>query len=329
MSATVISSSPLVQFHSETTTTPTTPNGQSSSLFHYPTARAKYEDIVRNPDLFWEVLNPFNQAIGIKVKVPTVAGKTLDLYQLFVEVTSRGGLEKIIKDRKWKEVILAFRFPNTITSASFVLRKFYISLLYDFEQVYFLGRQSRPISSLDNVNDALINGSGSFEESAYDQGISTVQGDYLVNGVIDGKFDGGYLVTVNLGSEMLKGVLYHVPSTHHVAENSQAITPHVLAKNRRHRKRVRLAAKDPFRPKSNRSGYNFFFAEHYGRLKPEYQGQEKMIGKAIGQLWNNLSEAEKQVYQEQGAKDKERYRSELREYKASIKSATQLAGTIL
>ncbi|KAK3024325.1 hypothetical protein RJ639_043007 [Escallonia herrerae] len=70
----------------------------------------------------------------LSMVVPTIGGKTLDLHRLFVEVTSRGGILKVLTDRKWKEVILVFRFPSTITSASFVLRKYYMSLLYDFEQ---------------------------------------------------------------------------------------------------------------------------------------------------------------------------------------------------
>ena len=32
-----------------------------------------------------------------------------------------------------------------------------------------------------------------------------------VMGTIDGKFDNGYLVTVRLGSDQFKGVLYHIP----------------------------------------------------------------------------------------------------------------------
>lgn len=110
-----------------------------------------------------------------------------------------------------------------------------------------------------------------------------------VTGAIDGKFDNGYLVTVNLGSEQLNGVLYHVPL--HMSQSSYSSDIH----HRRNRKRSRLALRDPSRPKSNRSGYNFFFAEHYTRLKPTYHGQEKAISKKIGVLWNNLTEAEKQV----------------------------------
>lgn len=36
--------------------------------------------------------------------------------------------------------------------------------------------------------------------------------DQPVTGVIDGKFDYGYLATVKLGSDILRGVLYHKPT---------------------------------------------------------------------------------------------------------------------
>lgn len=90
-----------------------------------------------------------------------------------------------------------------------------------------------------------------------------LQAGYAVNGTIDGKFDNGYLITVDTGSEQLKGVLYHVPQ-----------------------KKSR---------KSRKSGYNIFFAEQCARLKPIYGAQEKAMSKEIGLLWNDLTGAEKQV----------------------------------
>lgn len=45
---------------------------------------------------------------------------------------------QVTNERKWREVTEPFSFPPTATSASFVLRKFYINLLHHFEQVYFL-----------------------------------------------------------------------------------------------------------------------------------------------------------------------------------------------
>lgn len=47
----------------------------------------------------------------------------------------------MIKDRKWREVTNLFKFPDTITSASYMLRKYYVGLLYYFEQAHFFGKQ--------------------------------------------------------------------------------------------------------------------------------------------------------------------------------------------
>ncbi|XP_027332406.1 high mobility group B protein 10 isoform X2 [Abrus precatorius] len=293
-------------------------NEGSSSLTStnpYPPPTALYQDLARDEKLFWEKLQSFHNSFGTRFKVPTVGGKPLDLYHLFVEVTSRGGLEKVIVDRKWKEVITAFQFRDTITSASFMVRKCYLSLLYHFEQVYYFRKQGRPSLTPDSANRSLANSSATDKEGAAvnDPPVQTspVQAPgSVLPGTIDVKFDGGYVVTVNLGSEQLKGVLYHVPD---VSQTSHAEGTASL----QNRKRSRLASRDPSRPKSNRSGYNFFFAENYAKLKPSFQGQERAISKRIGFLWSNLSDAERQVYQEKGLRDKERYRTEMLEYKSN------------
>lgn len=125
-----------------------------------------------------------------------------------------------------------------------------------------------------------------------------------VSGVIDGKFEGGYLVTVKIGAENLKGVLYQVPQSeaqgvsqhHNVPTNymeSSSAQPVVRRRNRR--KKAEIRRRDPEHPKPNISGYNFFFAEQQPRLKPLYSGREKEISKVIGELWNNLQEPEKSV----------------------------------
>ncbi|KAJ8754935.1 hypothetical protein K2173_015447 [Erythroxylum novogranatense] len=283
-----------------------------SSFTSYPPPTAKYEQLVQSSDLFWEKLRAFHHSLGTKFMVPTVGGQSLDLHGLFVQVTSRGGLEKVIRDHRWKEVISTFNFPSTITSISFVLRKYYMSLLYHFEQVYHFHKEAPSVAMQDTRN--FFSESTTLDESASQlRGSPELQLGSSVTGTIDGKFDNGYLVTVNLGSNQLKGVLYHIPHSFHEYQK-----PHGLdVPPRRRRKRSRLLLSDPSRPKSNRSGYNFFFAEHYARLKPQYYGQERIISKKIGLLWNNLTEAEKQVYQEKGLKDKERYRTEMLEYKSS------------
>jgi hypothetical protein len=113
-------------------------------------------------------------------------------------------------------------------------------------------------------------------------------------GVIDGKFENGYLVSVPLGSEILKGVLYESP--HHIMINNN-ITSAALGvqRRRRRRKKSEIKRRDPAHPKPNRSGYNFFFAEQHARLKLLNQTMDKDISRMIGELWNNLKESEKTV----------------------------------
>ncbi|XP_029126221.1 high mobility group B protein 10 isoform X2 [Cajanus cajan] len=203
-------------FHSQlqyqsSTVRPTTP---------YPAPTAQYQDIVHDATLFWEKLQDFHGSFGTKFKVATIGGKSLDLHRLFVEVTTRGGIEKVIYDRNWKEVIQVFNFSDTITSASFMVRKSYLSMLYHFEQVYYFGRQGIPPP----IPNLMIRGqsghsycSTSIPEVAAvndspDQGSPVEANDVVVSGSIDEKFDGGYVVTMTLGSEQMKGVLFHVPN---------------------------------------------------------------------------------------------------------------------
>lgn len=124
-------------------------------------------------------------------------------------------------------------------------------------------------------------------------------------GVIDGKFESGYLVTVKIGSEMLKGVLYQapqnqscqVPQHHGVSsghnDNNTPTTSGVV--RRRRRKKSEMKKRDPAHPKPNRSGYNFFFAEQHARLKPLHPGKDRDISRMIGELWTKMQETEKEV----------------------------------
>ncbi|KAK4484724.1 hypothetical protein RD792_007316 [Penstemon davidsonii] len=269
----------------------------------YPKPEAEYQEIIQSPNIFLEKLQGFHVFYGTKFRVPTIGGNRLDLHQLFLEVTSRGGIEKIIRDRRWKEVTGAFNFPSSITSASFVLRKYYLSLLYHFEQVYYFRKKEPSILEADQSNwtpDGSTLPHSVNDGASSDQLIDRVSPNFedgiLVTGTIDGKFDDGYLVTVKLGSEELKGVLYHAAPAPAPAPApvSQTVSTSSDSANRTRRKH-QLAFRDPAHPKPNRSGYTFFFAEQYSILRPFYHGQEKAISKKIGQLWSRLTEAEKQV----------------------------------
>lgn len=125
-----------------------------------------------------------------------------------------------------------------------------------------------------------------------------------VIGVIDGKFESGYLVTVTIGSEKLKGVLYHSPqnSVPQVqlnyslfSDSNDNKTAASSLQRRWRRKKSEIKKRDPAHPKPNRSGYNFFFAEQHARLKQLHPGKDREISRMIGELWTKLKESEKTV----------------------------------
>ncbi|THU50535.1 hypothetical protein C4D60_Mb06t21250 [Musa balbisiana] len=297
----------------------------------YPKPLAKYEDVVADPELFKDTLMKLHAEMGTKFMVPIIGGKGLDLHRLFVEVTSRGGIEKVIAERRWREVTAAFSFPSTATNASFVLRKYYLSLLQHYEQIYLFGSQgwnlpnvpSNTSSTTSVSSQKLVEPVKSHPEAhaalhkrRRNSGSSPTYPPVV--GVIDGKFEHGYFVTVTVGSEKLKGVLYHI--------SDQAPWPLVCADEsnlrspRQRRCRKKLSLLDPNHPKPNRSGYNFFFAEQHARLKPLHPGRDREISRIIGVRWNGLTETEKAVYQERGLKDKERYKNEMAVYNERVKA---------
>lgn len=316
----------------------------------YPEPHAKYKDVVEDRKLFMETLGKLHAAMATKFMIPTIGGKELDLHRLFVEVTSRGGIEKVIGDRRWREITAAFNFPSTATNASFVLRKYYMSLLHHYEQIYFFGahgwnsppaassntpssasapseRSAEPVlqhsSSMPNARKRRANG------ELTSAGPSQAANRSVV-GVIDGKFENGYFVTVTVGAQKLRGVLFHPPEqTSNQTVDFLGIVDNSNAKVvRRRRRRKKLSKRDPTHPKPNRSGYNFFFAEQHARLKPLHPGRDREISKMIGDLWNKLTETEKAVYQERGVKDKERYKSEMAVYRERLKTGQIISNAV-
>lgn len=120
-----------------------------------------------------------------------------------------------------------------------------------------------------------------------------------VIGVIDGKFEDGYFVTVTIGTNKLKGVLFHASQQNNAVQVQPAIPATDNSSGtrviRRRRRRKKLITRDPLHPKPNRSGYNFFFAEQHAKLKLLHPGKDREISRMIGDLWNNLTETERAV----------------------------------
>ncbi|CAL9170193.1 unnamed protein product [Musa hybrid cultivar] len=310
----------------------------------YPAPQHSHEEVVRERLVFMDSLRRFHSSMATKFMIPVIGGKELDLHLLYVEVTRRGGLAKVIEEKKWREVIAAFKFPPTTTSASFVLRRYYLSLLHHYEQAYYFRTQGplippaassqtrTPPSKLDHsvvVSDSTMQTPKS-RKRCLPEPQNKGPYNFTVTGSIDGKFEYGYMVTVKIGSEILRGVLYHVQqpsaaassslaavvSAAHEASNERCTA--AMARTRRRRRRG-WRSRDPAHPKPNRSAYNFFFAEKHSKLKGLYPHREREFSKMIGESWNKLNEEERMVYQNYGLKDKERYKREMQEYKERLK----------
>lgn len=137
----------------------------------------------------------------------------------------------------------------------------------------------------------------------------TGSSSFLATGTIEGKFDCGYLVSVQLGSEVISGVLYHPDQADlstSIPQYNGAVIPYTRRRRSRHsghRRRSRRAG-DPSYPKPNRSGYNFYFAEKHYKLKSLYPNREREFTKMIGESWSNLSSEERMVQIHGGPKTK-------------------------
>ncbi|KAL5542609.1 hypothetical protein UlMin_010319 [Ulmus minor] len=330
----------------------------SSTIRPYPHPEATYTEVANNPILFAETLKKLHAFMGTKFMVPIIGGRELDLHRLFLEVTTRGGIDKILREKKWKQVTSVFNFPATATNATYVLRKYYNLLLYHYEQIYFFRARGWTSSSAgtDTSGRALstpgsappavsVELSPEVHAAMLQQALLSDPRSHAVStpapsssaqpavvGIIDGKIDSGYLVTVTIGSEKLKGVLYQTPKdaswqmrqaqyqqTMPLTFDFASAVPDAPQRRRR-RKKCEIRRRDPAHPKPNRSGYNFFFAEQHARLKPLYPRRDREISRMIGELWNNIKEPEKQVYQELAVKDKERYRSEMENYRENLRA---------
>ncbi len=110
-----------------------------------------------------------------------------------------------------------------------------------------------------------------------------------------------------MGTEKLRGVLYHLPQGHRGLQHanvpnyagtfgadSQMPSRKIATVQSSGRKRIKRK-KDPNAPRSNRSSYNFFFGEQHLKLKALHPERERELGRMIGDAWNRLTEEEKIV----------------------------------
>ncbi|KAH9309408.1 hypothetical protein KI387_037319, partial [Taxus chinensis] len=317
----------------------------------YPSPLAEHEALLANPTYFYSLFNNFHASLGTRLTVPNIGGTELDLHVLYRQVTACGGLEQVIKERRWKEIATALKLPKSIINPSFVLRKHYIDLLYHFEQVHYFGAQGQlspppgplpaPHPSGDSIDNKIqyyppVNQDQSRRKKKKKADSSEMYGvnpgasiGHIVTGAIDRKFDNGYLVTVVVGSEKLKGVIYHVPTENTVPQH--AIVPGLMSNvgceldaqglevQMTEKKKESVRKRDPNAPRRPRNGYNLFYVEQLARLKEIYGQTDRQIKTMVIDMWNRLSDDEKLPYVERGRQDTKRYKIEMKTYTEKMK----------
>lgn len=312
--------------------------GENGRFVAYPARMVEHKAVVEDAALFRAALEKLHAHMGTKLKVPIIGGKDLDLHQLFKEVTSRGGIDKVKAENRWREVTGSFTFPATATNASFMLKKYYMSLLYHFEQLYFFGAQGWYQQESDPRTLSCVEVGAETQTTQKRKRGSNAPSDPAsssdavdVDVVIDGKFEHGYIVSVIMGSKSTKAVLYNCteePALPTPAPTIPINNTDLKGRLRRRRRRKKLSTTDPRHPKPNRSGYNFFFQDQHRKLKPEYPGQDRLISKMIGERWNSLSTEAKAVYQERGVQDKERYQTQLAAYREEMRTGQPISNSV-
>lgn len=89
---------------------------------------------------FIEKLYSFMSSRGTPiVRVPIFDHRDLNLYRLYKEVTSRGGVETVIMNKMWRSVTNELSVDPDRTDAGFRLRTHYLKYLYPYERRFFLG----------------------------------------------------------------------------------------------------------------------------------------------------------------------------------------------
>ncbi|KAG5370222.1 Non-histone chromosomal protein 6 [Yarrowia sp. C11] len=87
---------------------------------------------------------------------------------------------------------------------------------------------------------------------------------------------------------------------------------------RRTRKTTGKKKKDPNAPKRALSAYMFFANDNRDAIRAENPGIAfGQVGKALGEKWKTLTDAEKIPYEEKATADKKRYQDEKEAYKAN------------
>lgn len=179
----------------ESTTSTTPPLGDGPS--HHWTFEEQFKqlyEISEDPKRkeFLDDLFQFMQKRGSPVnRIPIMAKQTLDLYELFKLVVSKGGLVEVINKKLWREITKGLNLPSSITSAAFTLRTQYMKYLYPYEceKLHLSSPQELQAAIDGNRREGRRSGYG-YDLSPGPTLIPTAHPHPHFNGLMNGKFNG-------------------------------------------------------------------------------------------------------------------------------------------
>ena len=112
--------------------------------------------------------------------IPIFDHKELDLWRLYKCVTARGGLQKVVDNKKWQEVIRDLGINKGRTDASYRLKTHYEKCLLPYEKAFFKGNDDIPSSnsSSQSQSQSIVTSSGGLPQitMSQDGGVSEHMG---------------------------------------------------------------------------------------------------------------------------------------------------------
>ncbi|KAL5983477.1 hypothetical protein ACLOJK_017563 [Asimina triloba] len=266
--------------------------------------------------------------------VDSIEESSFNSLLLYQEVTNRGGYEQVTKLGRWREVASALNLKIETPNLAFILQHIYVSLL---EQMYILTMQQEKVGQVQGTDlskeDSLCQASGCQDmerehmqdfvaPSAEDTGADLSR---IVTGRIVAKFGNKYLITVQVGSGELHGLLCEECSDDWSSVVSQIgktagsnldpeLSPDSQCKALAKRKwkggqKKKATKKDPCAPRRIRSSFIYFLKEH---LKNEHLKKEhhRTNREMVADVWKRLSLNERLPFIEKSRKEKESCKQE-------------------
>ncbi|MED6186232.1 hypothetical protein PIB30_064892 [Stylosanthes scabra] len=111
----------------------------------------------------------------------------LDLYLVYLEVTTRGGFNQVSREKKWGEVASALRLEGNNARLSAQVEKLYSQLLYQFEQLYFYRAPAKSSKTTGSQKRKRNSEATYFSSEPIEEAAGLVKEQAIIIGTSDGK----------------------------------------------------------------------------------------------------------------------------------------------